>query len=369
ELNNTGDIIDDFIFSDERVVYTMQVEANQAYNVFLEANEEISFIDENELDTYLRVYDETTTTVLAENDDESVSSFGSTLFDFGVDETQIVVIEISTFMDAMVGEYTLSVIPVDGDYASEPLDTEIVNVAIVNSVTAFDTEGGIAEGAINQDERIRYQFTAQAGQAYEISVSGFNAFSDEIPSDTTIPRAQEVSLANAFSNSPNAASEWARCLQYFGYVDDGNYVLNQNGLIWFLVGTEAEEKLFNTCAESTIPREFLEQCVRSSIRLSSEGRMFFFVLLSILVVSLPIFIVDALEGQRVLVWYIFLMIVVVQATTTAMLFLHLGQVSGIAALEEFGYGIFGGIATGAALVFIDKVASRASDGSSGILSD
>lgn len=359
ELDSTGDEITDIIFSDERIIYTMQAQAGQAYNITLEATQ---LIGEDELDTYLRVYNEDVSVLLAENDDDGFG-FGSTIPDFGVDETQTVIIEVATFFDEMGGDFTLVVTPIGGDYFSDASDPEPIDAVILDSSPSFDAEGGVVGDVINSGERLRYRFTAEGGQAYEITVSGVNGASD------AAPRTQGYAENSAWSASPGAASEWAQCLQYFGYVNDGNYVLNENGLIWFIVDSDAEDKLFDTCAESVIPREFLEQCVRSSIRLSSEGRMLFFVLLAILVVSLPIFIVDALEGQRELTWYIFLMLVVVQATTTAMLFLHLGQVSGIAALEEFGYGIFGGITTGAALVFIDKVASRAQDNSSRILGD
>ncbi len=367
-LDNTGDTVFDSIFFNERVAYTMTLEPNQAYDFTLMGQSGVALMQESELDTYLRVYDSSGEILLAENDDgDGVASY---IANFGVDETQTVIIEVGTFFDALAGDFLLDVIPVNRDYTSDNFQADdITAIDIVDTGLQLDNDGDSVEASIEIEQRIRYTLRAQGGQAYEIFVFGVNAFTNEDVDSLQSSRLPNFARLYKLSRDPNASNEWPSCLQYFGFVGDSGYVINLNGFIWFLAGTEAEGKLVDTCdtSEETSTREFLEQCVQATIRLSSTGRMIFFVLLAIIVVSLPIFIVDSLEGQRESVWYMFLMLVVVQATTTAMLFLHLGQVSGIGALEEFGYGIFGGITTGAALVFIDKVAERAKDHTSMII--
>jgi|GEM_PF-5536108 len=299
------------------------------------------------LDTYLRIYDASGETLLEYNDDTG-SGYNSEVSSFSVADNQQIIIEVGTYADSYSGVFELTVRDngatsdiTAGDYFDEEFfDTPVDGGALGSSMLA---DGVTVEGEIYEFERVRYTVDIQAGREYVISVDGTEGFIDD-------------SLA---------AHNWAGCLQYYGFVNNDGFTINSNGYFWFVpfgIASKAEENC--QVGDDALFREFLEQCVNASVSVSPTGRLIFFVLLSILVVGLPILIVDALEGQRETIWYLFLLLVAVQATTTAMLFLHLGSVSGIEALAEFGYGIFGGITTGSALAFIDKLVNRAEDGTS-----
>lgn len=315
---------------------TIPMESNPDVQALMDAGMLESAVA-NELDTYLRIYDEDGTTLLADNDDRGGST--TSLIDaFSVDSDQTIIIEVGTFFDGFAGRYELLV---ENTGTSDVATAEAQAVADPFDGTA--TIGGMISagtttlGTIQQGERVQYRLPVQAGVLYRIDLDGVEGFTDVTRS----------------------ASTWSACLQYYGFVSDNGFVINRNGFTWFLTGTVANEAL-EACDTGTL-RDQLENCVQSRVRVSPLGRVFFFVILAILVVSLPIFIVDIIEAYNEIVWYTFLMLVVVQATTTAMLFLHLGDVSGIEALSEFGYSIFGGVAVGAALTFIDRVASRTRD--------
>lgn len=294
------------------------------------------------LDTYLRIYNEDGTILLGLNDDFG-DNLTSEIPDFSVANDQIIIIEVATFADSAQGRYSLFIQDIgeaDTITASEEIAEEII--AELNDGGELDASGlaqGISsEGNIRQEERFRYQVDIEAGRSYRIALD----------------------VVNGFRNPDRIATNWSACLEYYGFVSTDRFTINRNGLFWFVSSSMANNVL-ETCEGDGTIRSQLEQCVQASVRVSPTGRVIFFILLAVLVVSLPIFIVDALQGQRETVWYIFLFLVAIQATTTAMLFLHLGDVSGIEALSEFGYGIFGGITTGSALVFIERLANRARD--------
>ncbi len=291
------------------------------------------------LDTYLRIYDANGEILLAEDDDFE-DSYTSGIQSFSLDENTEIIIEIATYIDSFEGIYNLSIQDVGeaSEVTAEALAPDDYFDVIIDAGTI--NPGESIEGDIYMFERIRYTSTVEAGRAYDIFLDGTAGFLD----------------------NERSANSWGGCLQYYGFLDNDGYTINSNGYYWFVPQSLAN-KAGEICAggDDTF-RAFLEECVNATINISPLGRIIFFVLLAIIVVSLPILIVDSLEGQRETLWYLFLLLVVVQATTTAMLFLHLGSVSGIEALSEFGYGIFGGITTGSALVFIDKLAHRAEDG-------
>lgn len=299
------------------------------------------------LDTYLRVYDASGENLLASNDDSPNGGLDSEIISFSISDDQQIIIEVGTFADSSEGEFELTIFD-DGATSdvtafNEPADgffDEIIDGGQIDNSNLSD--GIVIEGDVFLNSRVQYRLDAEGGRDYYFAVSGSQGFL----SDTL------------------TATNWTACLQYFGFVSDNGFVINANGYNWFVSDGLAGKADESCTVEEDSFRAFLEQCVRATVSVSATGRVIFFVLLAIIVVSLPIFIVDALEGQRETVWYLFLFLVAVQATTTAMLFLHLGNVSGIDALSEFGYSIFGGITTGSALVFIDKLASRAEDGTS-----
>lgn len=321
------------------------------------------------LDTVLRVYDSDGVLLDFNDDFEDLSSELPT---FGLPTAQEIIIEVGTYADSSEGVFTLEVFPnVDAEeylwfeFEALPYDGEVLLAD-----TTLSGVGDSVSNTIFPNQRIRYPMWVEAEQVYTIRLNGTQGISQEDSRTSDVSVQSERRTSFFLDSSSNVANRWSSCLQYYGFVSDTGYNINDNGLTWFISGTEAEDKLLEVCTSNisaeTI-REFLAECVQSSISVSTTGRLIFFVLLAILVVSLPIFILDVLEGQREIIWYLFLFLVVVYATTTAMLFLHLGDISGIEALSEFGFGIFGGITTGAALVFIDKLANRAEDGTSMII--
>ncbi len=293
------------------------------------------------LDTFLRVYNADATVLLDFNDD--FEGLTSEIPSFSVEADQTIIIEVATFADSAEGRYSLLIQDIGeaenitaSDYDQEPFTGNLIEGETFDVSNL--SEGIRSEGNIRQDERIRYTVDIQGGRAYRI----------------------DLEAINEFANPDRLATNWSACLEYYGFVSGEDFTINSNGFVWFLTSSLANDVL-NTCEADGTFRARLEQCVQASVHVSATGRLIFFVLLAVLVVSLPIFIVDALEGQRETIWYIFLFLVAIQATTTAMLFLHLGEVSGINALAEFGYSIFGGITTGSALVFIERLANRARD--------
>lgn len=295
------------------------------------------------LDTFLRVYDVDMTTMLDSNDDSN--GLTSELSAFSVETNQTIVIEIATFGNDSEGQYSLFVQNIGEaetvSASSYDMDVFVGELRNAGNLDSADLLSGIlVEGDIHKDERIQYTVELEAGRSYLIDLNG----------------------TEGFEQPERLATEWSACLQYYGFVSDNGFSINANGFWWFLTSSLADGAL-DSCESVSTLRDQLAQCVQSTVSVSATGRIIFFVLLAILIVSLPIFIVDTLEGQRETIWYLFLLLVAVQSTTTAMLFLHLGTISGIEALSEFGYGIFGGITTGSALVFIDKLAHRAGDGS------
>lgn len=294
------------------------------------------------LDTYLRIYNADGTILLGFNDDFG-DNLTSEIPDFSVEDDQTIIIEVATFEDSAQGRYSLFIQDIgDADTITETeelIEEFVGELSDGGELDATELRQGITvEGDIRQGERVRYQVNLEAGQSYRIVLDAINGF----------------------RNPDRVATNWSACLEYYGFVSADGFTINNNGFFWF-VSSSLANNVLATCEGDGTVRSQLEQCVQASVRVSPTGRVIFFILLAVLVVSLPIFIVDALQGQRETVWYIFLFLVAIQATTTAMLFLHLGDVSGIEALSEFGYGIFGGITTGSALVFIERLANRARD--------
>jgi hypothetical protein len=89
--------------------------------------------------------------------------------------------------------------------------------------------------------------------------------------------------------------------------------------------------------------------------LTPFGQFLFYVILPGFAILLPIITVFMLKGDWEALWFTSLILVALYLLTSALLYVHLGTVSGIVALSEFAYGIFGGTATGAAIAFMTKV--------------
>ena len=95
-----GDTVSEELAEGERHSYTLELDADETVNIRVEG--------EDNLDTYLRIYDEDGN-LLAENDDIEEDNQGSIIEGFSVDNDSTVTIEISTFEDSTAGSYELVV--------------------------------------------------------------------------------------------------------------------------------------------------------------------------------------------------------------------------------------------------------------------
>lgn len=371
-----------------------------------------------ELDTYLRVYDGNGNLV-AENDDfisrdSAIESLDVSAF------TQPIYIEVATYLDQYRGQYILDVTSADGEafppvaFDAEPrtdlqaIDTIAVDEALIGTIDAdlrmlFELQGESATGLIN-----------------------VRLFGDQTVPITATETERAVDTRNPPGLNPdvNTEDEWASCLQYYGYFDNDQFSITQNGVARYITFSNGDAMLkliddnFNAALNaadleaerqgitlpdapvdaldfaekaneagilggvltsiSPITKEYVSSCeatvqgngiqitnaslgvddciIDGVISLSLTGRMLFYVIIPLIVILVPVIAVLGLTYNKDrLLWGLLLVMVVIYSTTTSLLFITLEQVSGIAALQEFGTGIFGGIVTGAALGFIGMV--------------
>ncbi|MEM9954751.1 MAG: S41 family peptidase [Chloroflexota bacterium] len=92
---------------DEEITDTIEAGERVQYLFTILEGEEVAIYIGGDLDTYLRVYDETGETLLAENDD--LVGLNSGLEEILLDDDLTVIIEVGTFGDSESGEYTLYV--------------------------------------------------------------------------------------------------------------------------------------------------------------------------------------------------------------------------------------------------------------------
>lgn len=294
----------------QRIHHNLSLRKGQIVNIFLNGEH----IDGYLLDTHLRIYDESGN-ILAENDDLDGPNSG--IFDFSVQESMTVTIEVSTFADSEIGVYELFV------EANNTQVNTLDEIAIGNAVT----------GSIKPEQRIRYTLNLEADRSISIFLRR-----DESQSGLSLGE-----LSNFLRGSAN---EWVSCLEYYGYVVESAYFINQDGLGEFVYGS----KLDGLCDLQNSECEW-----SANITLTAFGQFLFYVILPGLAIILPIITVFMLKGDWEALWFVSLILVALYVLTSALLYVHLGTVSGIVALSEFAYGMFGGTATGAAIAFMTKV--------------
>ncbi|MEO1164153.1 MAG: S41 family peptidase, partial [Chloroflexota bacterium] len=102
---------------DEEATGTIEVGQRVQYTFTVLADEDpVSFYIAGDLDTYLRIYDETGENLLAENDDIAAGNLNSGIEGIELDEDLDIIIEVGTFNDAESGEYTLIVTTGDSPF-------------------------------------------------------------------------------------------------------------------------------------------------------------------------------------------------------------------------------------------------------------
>lgn len=112
-----------------------------------------------DLDTYLRIYDETGTEILVENDDYAGTS-NSGFPGIVLDQDLVVVLEVATFDDAEAGEYTLIVTTGDEPFSASVEDGGEIAV------------GDTLEGDFSAGSRTAYTLDLSADEAVNIYLNG-----------------------------------------------------------------------------------------------------------------------------------------------------------------------------------------------------
>jgi hypothetical protein len=301
------------ILTGTRVRHEMELQAEQIIAV--------NFGGLSRLDTIARIYNENNAQ-LAE-----ASSSGRTqgTLRFSAPSEGKYYIEIGTPLDGEEGEYELLVLPVlqsgNLELGANPLN-----------------------GDIKPNQRNQYTLHLEAGQTVDISVRQL------------VPEAAGLSLFSwsgyALSSDTNAAQQWVSCLEYYGYVVDSAFRVNEYGISRFVLGTKIDD-LCNPLREACQ--------LESTVKLTELGQILLYVILPGLAIILPVITVLILQNDRIWYWVVGLIVVASFVLTSSLLYVHLGTVSGISALQDFGSGIFGGTATGAAIAFMTKVLENFSE--------
>jgi hypothetical protein len=140
--------------------------------------------------------------------------------------------------------------------------------------------------------------------------------------------------------------EWESCLQYWGHADNNGFRLNAYGI---------NELAYDALEEYDDDAMPIAENLPSGIVLSETGTVFLYLVLPSLVLLMPIATLSAIRKDSTLLWITMGGLAAAQALTSALLYIHFSDVSGITALAEFGYSIFGGTTTGTAIAFMGKM--------------
>lgn len=139
-----------FIEAGQRIRYTFTIEADaDPVGIYIVAD----------MDTYLRVYDETGESILVENNDFA-GTLNSGFAGIALDRDLALIIEVATLDDAESGEYTLIVTT-----GAHPFDV------IINDEGDIEI-GDTAEGEIETGERDSYTLELEADEAVNIYLEG-----------------------------------------------------------------------------------------------------------------------------------------------------------------------------------------------------
>jgi hypothetical protein len=298
------------IHSNQRMYHSLTLREGQIINISLSGQQ----ADGAFLDTYLRIYGQSGN-LLAQNDD--FDGLSSAITGFSVAQNAILLVEVATYGDSQAGHYQLQI------------EANNVKVDDLGSITI----GEIVTGVLKPNQRFRYTLDLEADR----SISIFLRY-DDIQAG--------LGLAQLSSYFHNSADDWVSCLEYYGYVVESAYVINTDGIGQFVYGSKLEQLCDFQAGECQM---------NAQVQLTSFGQFLFYVILPGFAIILPIIVVFMLKGDWEALWFVSLMLVASYLLTSSLLYVHLGTVSGIVALSEFAYGIFGGTATGSAIAFMTKV--------------
>lgn len=350
----------------------------QDYIVTLSPGETLISYVEGNFDTFLHIYDADGNELLATDAiNESDSNAG--VFDFTVTQTSELTLSASASNPSESGSFTMYIYREDAIQVESVSETD--NTPANESETQDSGKGGVLNTTAVEIDREQVEIaisvidpddpqTLNNGIQREITQNKRDVYSIELRAGQSV----DIILRTAPNNEPLItrvlrkfmqnpfADSWASCLEYYGYTDSGAGVFNIDveGFSRFVVGGkdsgEGQCDFTGFADDADIfLQQFIEQCQPSAtIALTAIGRVVFFVILPGLAILLPILTVSILEDDHTWLWITGLSFVAVYVLTSSLLYLHLGEVSAIVALQEFAYGLFGGTATGAAIAFIGK---------------
>ncbi len=277
------------------------------------------------LDTYLTIYD-VDGEVLAENDDFG-EELSSAILDFPAFQYEEIYLDVATFDDFYAGDYELVIAPAGASAAAGFIFEEPTNIPIRyrDETIAMDSS---VEGVIRNNQRIRYA----------VDLSDF----DEPAVNISLVALKDGTIPPRLFGDNFTANGWSSCVEYYGYVDGTNFVLNQEGLSRYGLGVECIDE---TCSNFS-----------ARIDLTFFGQMIMYIVWPALVILLPIIGVYTIRGRTGVWWWtLTLIFVALHVLTSSLLYVHLTTVSGIDALANVAYGIVAGAATGSAIAFMTKV--------------
>jgi hypothetical protein len=317
----------------EVVTYTLS--APQPVNIALTGMDTET---ESQLDTVLRIYDETGEFIF-ESDDFDIG-YSSAVEAFPVQEYGTVTIEVATYDNSYAGTYELTISPVtESILAFLNADVAVENMPELTYREATINIGEADSKQIQESERVRYTLTADAETDVVNIRLGVAQGERNWDSEYLFMK-----------DNPSVPLQWVSCVDYYGYVNEGSFTLNERGLTRFGQGIECD------------PTQ--EGCTLvSRVNLNFRGQVILYLLLPGLVILLPIMGVFAIRREKgAALWIIMLVFVAAHVLTSSLVYVHLATASGIEALANFAYGILAGAATGSAIAFMGKVLENFSHG-------
>jgi hypothetical protein len=334
------DITDTREFSGEiplgtTVTYTLS--APQPVNIALTG---MNTETEEQLDTVLRIYDEAGEFIF-ENDDFDVGSgYSSAVEAFPVQDFGTVTLEVATYNNGSAGTYNLTISPVtESIFSFLGTTPSAANTPDLTYRDATITIGASDSKQIQPSERVRYTLTSE--QETDVVHIRLGIAQGERNWDS-----QYLFM----KDNPSVPLQWVSCVDYYGYVNEGSFTLNERGLTRFGQGIGCD------------PTQ--EGCsIVSRVNLNFRGQVLLYLLLPGLVILLPIMGVFAIRREKgAALWIIMLVFVAAHVLTSSLVYVHLATASGIEALANFAYGILAGAATGSAIAFMGKVLENFSHG-------
>ncbi|GAB5493461.1 MAG: hypothetical protein Phog2KO_36760 [Phototrophicaceae bacterium] len=145
---------------DEEITGEIEVGQRIRYEFTIEAGADpVGVFILGDLDTYLRIYDETGSDILAENDDYA-GTLNSGFPGIVLDQDLVVVLEVATFDDAEAGEYTLVVTTGEEPFSADVEEGDDIAV------------GDTVEGSLSAGSRIAYSLDLEADEEVNIYLNG-----------------------------------------------------------------------------------------------------------------------------------------------------------------------------------------------------